>query len=225
MMPASAFPSRCAPPPPPPPAPPSDSHSLLTSNGNLIAPLCCFSPLLFFSLAQDYWGGTVSHRAEGGELGALGVPLPYGSIGQELTGAGAVFNAAVLSDTYGGSIASVGSLSSALQLHPRLAHGTAGSNVSFEIHPELTQAQWANVSLHIDGPPVQSWLQHDNTRMVGRVVVGVPAGAAAGSTLELVLWVLGIEVEARPSRQVVVVVQPRSLPLKADDDDRLAADE
>ena len=224
MMPASAFPSRCAPPPPPPPPPPSDSHSVDIKWISDRAVVLLLSSS-FLSLAQDYWGGTVSHRAEGGELGALGVPLPYGSIGQELTGAGAVFNAAVLSDTYGGSIASVGSLSSALQLHPRLAHGTAGSNVSFEIHPELTQAQWANVSLHIDGPSVQSWLQHDNTRMVGRVVVGVPAGAAAGSTLELVLWVLGIEVEARPSRQVVVVVQPRSLPWKADDDDRLAADE
>ena len=180
-------------------------------------------PLLLFSsfnfARQDYWGGTVSHRAEGGELGALGVPLPYGSIGQELTGAGAAFNAAVLSNTYG-SIASVGSSSNSsaavvaaqqLQLHPRLIHGSAGANVSFAIYPAMTQAQWANASLHIDGPPVQSWLliQRDDATTqtaAGSVVVGVPAGAAAGSALELVVWLLGTaEAVARPSRQVVVV--------------------
>ena len=76
----------------------------------------------------------------------------------------------------------------------------------------MTQAQWATVSLRINGPPVQSWLliQRDDVTThtaVGRVVVGVPAGAAAGSTLELVVWLLlGIdEAAARPSRQVVVV--------------------
>lgn len=181
---------------------------------NLIAVLHCGSLLLLFS-RQDYWGGTVSHRAEGGELGALGVPLPYGSIGQELTGAGAAFNAAALSDTYG-SMASVDSSSNSndavvRQLHPRLIHGSAGANVSFVIYPEMTQAQWANVSLRINGPPMQSWLliQPDvsTTQMVvGSVVVGVPVGAAAGSTLELVIWLLGIdEAAVHPSRQVVVV--------------------
>jgi hypothetical protein len=158
--------------------------------------------------------------AEGGELGALGVPLPYGFIGQELTGAGAAFNAAVLSDIYG-SIASVGSFpnSSAvaaaaqqLQLHPRLVHGRAGANVSFTIYPAMTQAQWASVSLYINGPPVQSWLRvrrdgPTTHTAVGSVVMGVPRGAAAGSTLELVVWLLLAtdEAAARPTRQVVVV--------------------
>jgi hypothetical protein len=150
------------------------------------------------------------------------VPLPYGSIGQELTGAGAAFNAAMLSDIYG-SIASAGYSSSntsdvamaaqQLQLHPRLIHGSAGANVSFAIYPAMMQAQWANASLHIDidGPPVQSWLlvqREDATTQpaVGSVVVGVPPGAAAGSALELVVWLLGTaETVARPSRQVIVV--------------------
>ena len=66
----------------------------------------------------------------------------------------------------------------------------------------MAQLQWATVSVHIDGPAVRSWLQHD-TRVVGSVVVGIPIDAVAGGTLELVVWLLGVA-SARPSRQVIV---------------------
>lgn len=86
-------------------------------------------------------GGTVSHGSYG-ELGSLGLPLPFGGIGQELTGAGAAFNGELLARIYGSieSIHLVGmqAIAATVQLHPRLASASPGSNVTFSVHPQLT---------------------------------------------------------------------------------------
>ena len=155
--------------------------------------------------AEDYWG-SVSHTS----YSAYATTLPFGAIGQEITGAGAAFGGALLAARYGASIATNPSQDQAAtaQLHPRWVRVEAGEEAVFQFYPAVSEAEWGNARASVQGAAFEPELRFNRTASAGQVVLRVPAAAAAGPA-EAVVWLEGAAGGPRPYRQVVEILPAR----------------
>ena len=175
-----------------------------------------------FSVAvpiEDYWGGS-SHRGYSPFDHSTEPPLDmiptFGHIGQEIYGAGAAFDAAILSPIYGAiSGCPPPTAANTLQLYPRVtAPVKRGASATIRVFPPMSAAQWgdhATCELQSLGGTLGAQCHFDHAAGAGVVQISTSADTPLGRN-EVVVWLHGLSDPSiasagrRPSRIVVMVV-------------------
>ena len=175
-----------------------------------------------FSVAvpiEDYWGGS-SHRGfspfNQPTEPALDMIPTLGHIGQEIYGAGAAFDAALLSPIYGStSGCAPPTVANTLQLYPRVTTPVKrGASTTVHVYPPMSAAQWGNnvtCELQSLGGSLTAQCHFDHDAGVGAIQISTSVCTPLGRN-EVVIWIHGIadpgivDTGSRPSRIVVMVV-------------------
>ena len=195
--------------------------------------LAPFIIVLSFSLSRSSWihcacadcsyWGSVSHRGYSPWTGdtnykPLDSLIPFGSIGQEIYGAGLAFEAALLAPVYGSETpATPADFSTTWQLTRRVVSMSAGEHVDVDIYPAVNPSTWlqGRVAVQQQATALKATLGFNQTTRRGYVSISVAASATG--RVEAVLWLSPGGPGGPPMRpmRIVVNVTPAHMSLES----------